>query len=65
MSAMEHSTASQTEPTDTTKTVKTTQVKAYGDHHFPQTTVPGLVGTGPILPEWLRKPFRRIRTKHS
>ena len=27
--------------------------------HFEQETVPGLMGTGPILPEWLRKRFRR------
>ncbi len=62
MSAMEHPTTSQTEAANTTETKK---VKAHGDFHFEQTTVPGLVGTGPILPEWLRRPFRRIRTKHS
>jgi len=27
--------------------------------HFKQTTLPSLGGTGPILPEWLRKRFRR------
>lgn len=27
--------------------------------HFEQLTVPGLFGTGSLLPEWLRKLFRR------
>jgi hypothetical protein len=59
MNAMEHSTVSQTEATDITETKK---IKANGDYHFEPTTVPGLVGTGPILPEWLRKHFRRKDT---
>jgi hypothetical protein len=59
---MEPSTASQPPASelpraDATETSRTE--KAYGDRHFKPMKVPGLVGTGPILPEWLRKPFRR------
>ena len=30
--------------------------------HFEQETVPGLFGTGPIVPAWLRKLLRRAWT---
>lgn len=30
--------------------------------HFKQTTLPSLGGTGPLLPEWLRKLFRHKDT---
>ena len=65
MSAMEPSTASQppaSRPphTDATETGRTE--KAHGDRHFESTKLPSLGGTGPILPEWLRKRFRRKDT---
>ena len=34
-------------------------------YHFEQETVPSLFGTGPLLPEWLRKRFRRKDTPAS
>ena len=57
MSAMEPSTASRPPATETGRTEK-----AYGNRHFKPTKLPSLGGTGPILPEWLRKPFRRKST---
>jgi hypothetical protein len=55
---MEPSTAgevlSKPPPTEPTK-------KTHGDLNFEQLTVPGL-GSGPILPEWLSKLFRRNKT---
>ena len=63
MSAMKPSTTSRhvaPEPTDTTETAK--PEKAHGDRHFEQMKIPSLGGTGPILPEWLRKRFRRKDT---
>jgi hypothetical protein len=35
--------------------------KAYGNLHFKPLVTPGLF-KGPILPEWLSKPFRRKET---
>ncbi len=34
---------------------------APSDRHFEQLILPGLVGSGPIFPEWLRKFFRHVR----
>ncbi len=63
MSDMEPSTSSQSpspEPTrtDATNTFKTPNAPA--GRRLESMKVPGLVGNGPILPEWLRKPFRRM-----
>jgi len=66
MSAMEPSITSRpsvsesvrTSATDIGGTIGGTE-KAHGDRHFEPMIVPGLVGTGPILPAWLRKLFRR------
>jgi hypothetical protein len=33
--------------------------KAHGNRHFKQMILPDLVGSGPILPEWLSRLFRR------
>ncbi len=65
MRGMEHSTASQPsipEPprADDTETGRTE--KAYGDRNFRPMTLPSLGGSGPILPEWLRKRFRHTDT---
>ncbi len=67
MSAMEPSTTSRpsaSEParTDATNTFKTANAPA--DRHFKQTTLPSLGGTGPILPESVRKFFRK-RFRHT
>lgn len=60
MRGMEHSTASRrTAPANATQTGR--PAKAYGDRNFEQTKVPGL-GSGPILPECLRKLFRHKDT---
>jgi hypothetical protein len=59
---MEHSTASRQpvpEPTNATETGRTK--KAHGERNFEQMILPGL-GSGPILPEWVRKLFRRKDT---
>jgi hypothetical protein len=62
MSAMEYSTASQTK----TNAAETKKVKAHGDFHFEQTTVPGLVGPDFLIPasvsKFFRKLFRRAHT---
>lgn len=68
MSIMEPSNASQppvseATPTDVTETFFKT-ANAPSDRHFEQLTVPGL-GSGPILPEWLSKLFRRKDTPAS
>jgi len=65
---MEPSTASQSpasEPTRTDTIQTSRSEKAYGDRNFKPTTVPGLVGSGPLLPEWLRKRFQRKDTPAS
>jgi hypothetical protein len=61
MSVMQPTTAGQPPAPESTRADNKTggTEKAYGGHHFKPMIVPGLVGTGPILPEWLRKPFRR------
>jgi hypothetical protein len=69
MSAMEPSTASQppvSEPThtDAGETFFKTPNAPPGSH-FEQLTVPGLMGTGPILPAWLRRPFRHTHARAS
>jgi hypothetical protein len=45
------------ERTDSARTGRTE--KAHGNRHFEQMILPSLGGTGPLLPEWLRKLFRR------
>jgi hypothetical protein len=65
MSVMEPSTASQpatseSPRTDAAETGRTE--KAHRARHFESTKLPSLGGTGPILPEWLRKRFRRKDT---
>jgi hypothetical protein len=45
------------EPAHATETGRTE--KAPADRHFEQTTLPSLGGSGPLLPVWLRKFFRR------
>jgi hypothetical protein len=67
MSVMEPSTASQpsvSEPThtDAGETFFKTPNAPPG-RHFEQLTVPGLVGSGPVLPEWVRSLFRRARAR--
>lgn len=64
MNAMEHPTASQPAVPGSERTNASTakEVKAHDDLHFRSETLPSLGGTGPILPEWLRKRFRRKRT---
>jgi hypothetical protein len=62
MRGMKHATASQSHAREASRaSVAGTDSakKAYGDHYLPPTTLPDLVGSGPILPEWLRKLFRR------
>ena len=64
MNAVERPTSSQpavAEPQRTNASTAT-KVKAHGDRNFPSETLPSLGGTGPILPEWLRKRFRRKHT---
>jgi len=58
MSVMEPSTASQP-ASPPTRSEATETEKAYGNRHFKPTKLPSLGGTGPILPGWLRKRFRR------
>jgi hypothetical protein len=70
MSAMEPSTAShpaasEPERADGIETGRTNKVKAHGDRNFETQILPGLVGSGPILPEWLRRLFRRTDTHAS
>jgi hypothetical protein len=65
MRPMEHSTASRQpvpEPTNATETGRTK--KAHGERNFEQMILPGL-GSGPILPEWVRKRFKRKDTRAS
>jgi hypothetical protein len=69
MSAMEPSTTgpppvSEPPRTDTGETFFKTPNAPPG-YHFEQLTVPGLFGTGPLLPEWLRRIFRRTNTPAS
>jgi hypothetical protein len=45
------------EPAQATEIGKTENAPT--DRHFEQTTLPSLGGSGPLLPEWLRKLFRR------
>jgi hypothetical protein len=45
------------EPAHATEIGKTENAPA--DRHFKQTTLPSLGGSGPLLPEWFRKLFRR------
>jgi len=45
------------EPAQATEIGKTENAPA--DRHFEQTTLPSLGGSGPLLPEWFRKLFRR------
>jgi hypothetical protein len=42
-----------------------TETKAHGNRHFRQVITPGLGGTRPLLPEWLRTRFRRKSTLTS
>jgi hypothetical protein len=37
--------------------------RAPSDRHFEQEILPDLVGSGPILPMWLRRLFRRKHTQ--
>jgi hypothetical protein len=48
------------EPAHATETGRTE--KAPADRHFEQMTLPSIGGTGPLLPEWFRKLFRRSST---
>ncbi len=67
MRAMKRTAASHSHPREAprTNTAETGHTeKAYGDHYLPPMTLPDLVGSGPILPEWLHKLFRRTG-KHS
>jgi hypothetical protein len=65
---MEHSTASQPPALDRSgigqlrATATKTGTKAHGDRHFKQMILPDLVGSGPILPAWLSRLFRRKDT---
>jgi hypothetical protein len=60
MSAMEPSTAGRPPASESVHT-DSTETKAYGDRHFKPVVAPGLGGR-PLLPEWLRKHFRRTDT---
>jgi hypothetical protein len=64
MSEMEHPVASQSAVSESghTSTGTAKEIKAHGDRNFASETLPSLGGTGPILPEWLRKRFRRKHT---
>jgi hypothetical protein len=62
MSAMDPSTASQTPASVPRRTNSTETGRTQGNRHFESTKLPSLGGTGPILPEWLRKLFRRKDT---
>jgi hypothetical protein len=57
MSAMEPSTVSQPPASESVRT-DSTVTKAYGDRHFKPVVAPGLGGR-PLLPESVRKFFRR------
>jgi hypothetical protein len=61
---MEHPATSQPVVSKSQRTDATPgkEVKAHGDRNFGSETLPSLGGTGPILPEWLRKRFRRKST---
>jgi hypothetical protein len=54
---MEHSTVGQPSASDPRRTDSTPDTL-----HIGHTKLPSLGGTGPILPEWLRKLFRRKDT---
>ena len=58
-SAVSHPPVSKPQRTDATETAK-----AHGNRNFEQMILPGL-GSGPILPEWVRKRFRRKDTAAS
>jgi hypothetical protein len=45
------------EPAQATEIGRTENAPA--DRHFEQMTLPSLGGSGPLLPEWFRKLFRR------
>jgi hypothetical protein len=65
MSPMEPSTTSQSvasEPMRASTTEAGKAKKAYGDRNFKPMTLPSLGGSGPILPAWLRRLFRRTDT---
>jgi hypothetical protein len=57
---MEPSTVSQPLATESVRT-DSAERKAYGDRHFKQVVTPGLGGR-PLVPQWLRKHFRRKDT---
>jgi hypothetical protein len=59
---MDPSTASQTPGSVPRRTNSTETGSTQGNRHFESTKLPSLGGTGPILPEWLRKLFRRKDT---
>ncbi len=60
MSAMESSSASRPATSEPVRTA-TAETKPYGDRHHKSVIVKGIF-KGPILPEWLRKLFRRKDT---
>jgi hypothetical protein len=62
MSAME---PTPTSPPPASEPATATETKAHGNRHFRQVITPGLGGTRPLLPEWLRKRFRRKDTPAS
>ena len=62
-SAVSHPPVSKPQRTDGTETART--AKAHGNRNFEQMILPSLGGTGPILPEWVRKRFRRKDTAAS
>jgi hypothetical protein len=64
MSAMEPSTTGQPPVSERPRTDETffKTPNAPPGRHFKQTTLPSLGGTGPILPAWLSKRFRRKAT---
>jgi hypothetical protein len=67
MSAMEHSTTDPppgTTPGDTSRSATDTAERAPGTRHFQSLILPGLA-KGPILPEWVRRPFRHTDTPAS
>jgi hypothetical protein len=63
---MEHSTANRQSVPETKSPTETGGTKkAHGNRNFEQMILPSLGGTGPILPEWVRKRFRRKDTAAS
>lgn len=67
MSAMEHSTTDRppgTTPGDRSAAATDTAERTPGARHFQSLILPGLA-KGPILPAWLRRPFRRTDTPAS